>query len=133
MSKRTVWTVVAGTGAAVLVPGVAYALFSGGPSQPTERPGISADGVGAPGAELAAAVERVGTVSRVVLPTDGLWRGAMHGFQDPSALVAFGGDEAVAFPFLSAAPLTPAYLVWAAVWVAMVGALAATSFLHKDL
>ena len=34
------------------------------------------------------AVARVGTVSRMLLPTDGLWRGAMHAFQDPSALVA---------------------------------------------
>lgn len=81
------------------------------------------------------AVGRVGTVSRMLLPTDGLWRGAMNGFQDPTALLAFGGgsEEAGAFPFLSQAPLTGAYLVWAAVWVGMVGALAATSFVRKDL
>jgi hypothetical protein len=78
-------------------------------------------------------VERVGTVSRVLLPTDGLWRGAMHAFQDPSALVQFGGQDAEAFPFLSAAPLTVAYIAWVAVWVAMVWGLAATSFLRKDL
>ena len=30
-------------------------------------------------------VARVGTVSRMLLPTDGLWRGAMHAFQDPGA------------------------------------------------
>ena len=30
------------------------------------------------------AVVRVGTISRMLLPTDGLWRGAMHGFQDPA-------------------------------------------------
>jgi ABC-type transport system involved in multi-copper enzyme maturation permease subunit len=78
-------------------------------------------------------VERVGSVSRMLLPTDGLWRGAMNGFQDPSALVAFGGDDAVAFPFLSASSLTPGYLLWAAVWVAMVGGLAARSFVRKDL
>ena len=78
-------------------------------------------------------VERVGAVSRVLLPTDGLWRGAMHAFQDPSALVEFGGAEGESFPFLSVAPLTPAYLGWAALWVAMVGGLAAASFLRKDL
>jgi ABC-type transport system involved in multi-copper enzyme maturation permease subunit len=33
-----------------------------------------------------AGVERVGTVSRILLPTDGLWHGAMHAFQDPTAL-----------------------------------------------
>jgi ABC-type transport system involved in multi-copper enzyme maturation permease subunit len=79
------------------------------------------------------AVERVGTVSRMLLPTDGLWRGAMHAFQDPSALVQFGGSDAEAFPFLSVAPLTTTYLAWVAVWVAMVWALAVASFLRKDL
>ncbi|NHC15420.1 ABC transporter permease [Motilibacter deserti] len=79
------------------------------------------------------AVERVGTVSRMLLPTDGLWRGAMHGFQDPSALVQFGGADSEAFPFLSAAPLTPGYLLWAVAWVVMVGGLAVTSFQRKDL
>jgi len=79
------------------------------------------------------AVARVGSVSRMLLPTDGLWRGAMHGFQDPSALLQFGGADGEAFPFLSAAPLTWAYLVWAASWVAMVWGLAAVSFVRRDL
>lgn len=78
-------------------------------------------------------VERIGTVSRMLLPTDGLWRGAMRAFQDPSALLELGGSNAEAFPFLSAAPLTVTYLVWAAVWVAMVWGLAAASFQRKDL
>ncbi len=79
------------------------------------------------------AVARVGSVSRVLLPTDGLWRGAMHAFQDPSALLQFGGADGEAFPFLSVAPLTWAYLAWAAVWVAMVWGLAAVSFVRRDL
>lgn len=79
------------------------------------------------------AVERVGSVTRMLLPTDGLWRGAMHGFQDPSALVAFGGADVQAFPFLSVAPLTATYLAWVAVWVAMVFGLAAASYVRKDL
>jgi ABC-type transport system involved in multi-copper enzyme maturation permease subunit len=90
--------------------------------------------VGGIGASLGNdAVARVGTVSRVLLPTDGLWRGAMHAFQDPSALVQLGGEEAGAFPFLGAAPLTGTYLAWAVVWVALVWAVAAASFLRKDL
>jgi ABC-type transport system involved in multi-copper enzyme maturation permease subunit len=90
--------------------------------------------VGAVGASLDnEAIERVGTVSRMLLPTDGLWRGAMHSFQDPSALLEFGGQDGEAFPFLSAAPLTATYLAWAAVWVAMVWGLAAMSFSRKDL
>ncbi len=90
--------------------------------------------VGAIGASLGNdSVARVGTVSRMILPTDGLWRGAMRAFQDPSALVEFGGSEGQAFPFLSVAPLTITYVLWAAVWVAMIWGLAAASFLRKDL
>jgi ABC-type transport system involved in multi-copper enzyme maturation permease subunit len=90
--------------------------------------------VGGIGASLNnVSVERVGTVSRMLLPTDGLWRGAMRAFQDPSALLQLGGSNAEAFLFLSAAPLTVTYLVWAAVWVAMVWGLAAASFQRRDL
>ena len=79
------------------------------------------------------AIARIGTISRMLLPTDGLWRGAMNAFQDPAALTLFGGSDGGAFPFLSVSPLTPAYLAWAAVWVAMVWGLAAAAFLRKDL
>jgi ABC-type transport system involved in multi-copper enzyme maturation permease subunit len=79
-----------------------------------------------------AGVERVGTVSRILLPTDGLWHGAMNAFQDPNALLQMGPGEG-GFPFLSEAGLTPAYLVWAAVWIAMVWALTALSFQRRDV
>jgi ABC-type transport system involved in multi-copper enzyme maturation permease subunit len=77
-------------------------------------------------------VARVGAVSRMLLPTDGLWRGAMHAFQDPSVFSSFGG-EVEAFPFLSVAPLTAAYLVWVAIWMAMILGLAALSFQRRDV
>jgi ABC-type transport system involved in multi-copper enzyme maturation permease subunit len=77
-------------------------------------------------------VERVGTVSRILLPTDGLWRGAMNAFQDPISLVQMGPGEG-GFPFLSEAPLTLAYLAWAAVWIAMVWGLTALSFQRRDV
>lgn len=77
-------------------------------------------------------VERVGTVSRILLPTDGLWRGAMNAFQDPIAIAQMGPGEG-GFPFLSEAPLTPAYLVWAAAWVAVVWGLTALSFQRRDV
>jgi ABC-type transport system involved in multi-copper enzyme maturation permease subunit len=77
-------------------------------------------------------VARVGEVTRMVLPTDGLWRGAMHAFQDPTALSTIGtGGEA--FPFLSAASLSGVYLVWVAVWLLLVGGLAALSFTRRDV
>jgi ABC-type transport system involved in multi-copper enzyme maturation permease subunit len=75
-------------------------------------------------------VARVGTVSKILLPTDGLWRGAMHAFQDPISLVQMGEGG---FPFLSEAPLTAVYLLWAAVWIAMVWGLTALSFSRRDI
>jgi hypothetical protein len=68
----------------------------------------------------------------MLLPTDGLWRGAMHAFQDPSALITIGpGREA--FPFLSAASLSVVYLLWVVLWLLMVGGLAALSFSRRDV
>jgi hypothetical protein len=79
-------------------------------------------------------VARVGTVSRILLPTDGLWRGAMHAFQDPSALAQLGGPAVEGgFPFLSEAPLAAPYLVWAGLWVALVLGLATLVFQRRDL
>ncbi len=75
-------------------------------------------------------VERVGNVSRILLPTDGMWRGAMSAFQDPNSLTQMG--EA-GFPFLSEGPLTPAYLAWAVVWIAVVWGLTALSFQRRDV
>ena len=77
-------------------------------------------------------VSRVGTVSRVLLPTDGLWRGAMHAFQDPSALTRLG-PGAEGFPFLSDVTPSGLYLVWIGVWLLMVGGLAALSFSRRDV
>src|SRR5215213_3991284 len=79
-------------------------------------------------------VARVGTVSRMLLPTDGLWRGAMHALQDPIAVAQFGGPALEGgFPFLSKAPLTATYLGWTGLWVALLLGLAAVTFLRRDL
>lgn len=90
--------------------------------------------VGGVGAGLGnAGVAQVGTVSRVLLPTDGLWRGTMNALQDPTALIQMAGDGGGAFPFLGPAPLTGAYLAWALVWVLLVLGLTALSFQRRDL
>ena len=76
-------------------------------------------------------VAKVGTVSRMVLPTDGLWRGAMHAFQDPAQ---FGGPAVEGgFPFLSDATLTATYLGWAVVWTVLVLGVAGMVFQRRDL
>ena len=79
-----------------------------------------------------AGVERVGTVSQMLLPTDGLWRGAMRSFQDPTLLAQFG-EAFEGNPFLSVASLTPAYLAWTGVWTALVLGFAGLSFQRRDL
>lgn len=77
-------------------------------------------------------VARIGAVSRVLLPTDGLWRGAMNAFQDPAVLMGLGpGMEG--HPFMSDSSLTWAYLAWTAVWIALVLALAGLAFRRRDL
>lgn len=79
-------------------------------------------------------VAQVGTVSRMVLPTDGLWRAAMHAFQDPVAVAQFGGPAVEGgFPFLSDATLAPAYQAWIVLWVALVLGLAGMVFQRRDL
>lgn len=78
-------------------------------------------------------VALTGTVSRMLLPTDGLWRGAMHAFQDPVALARMGTEVEGGFPFLSDASLTPAYLTWAGLWIALMLGLAGLSFQRRDL
>ncbi|TMQ89794.1 ABC transporter permease [Actinomadura soli] len=77
-------------------------------------------------------VERVGAVSRVLLPTDGLWRGAMHAIQHP----ALGAGLPQGFdghPFLSDSPLTIAYVAWSCLWLGLILALAAIAFHRRDL
>lgn len=76
-------------------------------------------------------VAQVGAVSRMLLPTDGLWRGAMYAFQDPALTrleMSFDGH-----PFLGAGALTGPYLLWTLVWVAAVLGLAGTVFARRDL
>lgn len=77
-------------------------------------------------------VSRVGTVSRMLLPTDGLWRGAMNAFQDPSLLAQLG-PAFEGHPFLSASSLTITYLAWVGLWVALVLGLAAVALQRRDL
>jgi hypothetical protein len=78
------------------------------------------------------AVANVGTVSRVILPTDGLWHGVMASLQAPSVIADMGQGSA-AMPFLSQSSLSPAYLVWVVLWLCLVLAVTATSFARRDI
>ena len=74
--------------------------------------------------------------SRWLLPSDGLWRGAIYGLEPPGVvLLTLGptGTAAQANPFF-APTLPPAqFIAWSVVWIAIVLALAVASFARRDL
>jgi ABC-type transport system involved in multi-copper enzyme maturation permease subunit len=89
--------------------------------------------VGGVGAAIENAdVERVGTVAHVLMPTDGLWRGAMHGLQDSSVMSQFP-EMARGFPFLSATGPAPGYLLWVLAWTGVVASLCLLSLARRDI
>jgi ABC-type transport system involved in multi-copper enzyme maturation permease subunit len=78
----------------------------------------------------------VAEASRWLLPTDGLWRGAIYGLEPPAVvLVALGrgGPAAQANPFFASAPPPIEFLAWSAAWIAIVLALSVVSLSRRDL
>jgi len=92
--------------------------------------------VGGVGAALGnEGVARVGTISQVLLPTDGLWRGAVWSLE-PASLIAASraaGAAAAANPFFAADPPPSAYVVWCVIWIVLMLALGVWSFARKEL
>jgi ABC-type transport system involved in multi-copper enzyme maturation permease subunit len=79
-------------------------------------------------------IAAVGTISRMLLPSDGLWRGAIFNLE-PDAVVAAasGSREAAANPFTSLSAPTAAYVLWALAWVAAVVVLAIVAFRRREI
>ena len=77
----------------------------------------------------------VGDIGRIVIPSDGLWRGALFSLEPPAVLIgaAGAGPELAAFPFFAAAPPPLLYLAWAVVWNIGAFILAAFSLERRDL
>jgi ABC-type transport system involved in multi-copper enzyme maturation permease subunit len=82
-----------------------------------------------------ATLTHVGTASKLLLPTDGLWRGAVWSLEPASfiAVMRSSGRAAAANPFFAADPPPPAYVIWCVVWILGMLALAVWSFTHKEL
>jgi len=80
-------------------------------------------------------IENAGTVTKLVLPTDGLWRGAVYHLQPATVLAATNaaGPAATANPFFAATPPPTVYLLWSALWIAAVLALAVASFRAREV
>lgn len=79
------------------------------------------------------ALRTIGKVSRIVLPTDGLWHGAIY-YLEPSYLIHahfFRGRNED--PFFSQAAPTGLYLTWVALWVLVILAVSVVSFQQREL
>lgn len=113
-----------GAGAiAVVVYGLSWAAGA------IERVGIAIT-ANNPGVNL----EIVGQIGRVVLPTDGLWRGVIYGLEPAIVVAAAAGQPlAEANPFFAATPPTLGFLAWTGVWMVLVLSLAAFSLRRREL
>lgn len=81
------------------------------------------------------AVQSVGLVSNLILPTDGLWRGAIYAMEPDTFLAAMraAGVAARANPFLAVDPPPFQFLVWVVVWFALVLGLSIWSFRTREI
>ncbi len=80
-------------------------------------------------------ISNVGTLTKLILPTDGLWRGAVWSLE-PSLVIAAQsqlGPAVAANPFFAAAPPPAAYVVWAVIWIVAILALAIWSFRSREV
>lgn len=79
-------------------------------------------------------VRNIGLVSSLILPTDGLWRGALFNIE-PSVLTEVAGTSRVmaANPFLTLTPPPPGYIAWAIAWIIVMLGLSILSFERREL
>jgi ABC-type transport system involved in multi-copper enzyme maturation permease subunit len=80
-------------------------------------------------------IKLIGTLSRLVIPTDGLWHGAIF-YLEPSDFLAIaraGGRARAGNPFFADQPLPLSYLGFVLVWLLAVLGIANWSFARRDL
>ena len=81
------------------------------------------------------ALENVGVVSHIVLPSDGLWRGAIYAMEPETLIVAMRalGTAGRANPFAATDPPPTQFLVWVVVWFAIILGLSILSFRRREI
>ena len=81
------------------------------------------------------ALENVGVVSNLLLPSDGLWRGAIFAMEPDVVLAAVraAGTIGRANPFTAADAPPVAFLAWVAIWFALMLALSVWSFRAREI
>ena len=81
-------------------------------------------------------ITHVGTVTKLLLPTDGLWRGAVHALEPIAVVTAARGAPGPAIaanPFFALAAPPPQYVAWSLAWIAIVLAVAVWSFRVREV
>jgi ABC-2 type transport system permease protein len=80
-------------------------------------------------------IKNIGVGSRLVIPTDGLWHGAIYYLEPQDILTAAraAGRARAGNPFFADAPLSIAYLLWVAAWIVVILLAANWSFARRDL
>ncbi len=77
------------------------------------------------------AISAVGTVSHLLVPSDGLWRAAVYEIQPK--LFASASLSRVGSPFSATSGATPAYLAFSGAWVLLVLAIAVLSLSRREV
>jgi ABC-type transport system involved in multi-copper enzyme maturation permease subunit len=77
----------------------------------------------------------VGTAIRLILPTDGMWRGAVWALEPASVVAALrnAGPAAASNPFFSGDPPEPLYILWTLAWIAVGLGVAIWSFERREV
>jgi ABC-type transport system involved in multi-copper enzyme maturation permease subunit len=81
------------------------------------------------------ALENVGVISHLLLPSDGLWRGAIYAMEPDTYLAALraAGTFGRANPFAAVDPPPVQFLAWVVVWFGIVLALSIWSFRTREI
>ncbi|MEA2683818.1 MAG: type transport system permease protein [Chloroflexota bacterium] len=83
-------------------------------------------------------ITTVGYLTKLILPTDAFWRGAVYSLEPAAEIALFRsagntGRAASASPFFAAAPPTDQFLAWTAAWMVAVLALAIYSLRRREI
>ena len=93
--------------------------------------------VGGVGAALDnATAVHVGTATRLLLPTDGMWRSAIWSLEPAgviAAVQAAGRAASAGNPFFAATPAEPLYVVWTVAWIVGGLAIAVWLFARREI
>lgn len=83
-------------------------------------------------------LDQVATATRILFPSDGVWRGAIYALE-PQVVIAVASGSGrssaalAANPFYASTGLAPLYLAWVGVWFMIVLGLAVASFRRREL